>query len=94
MRWPLKEMKKQFRLKVALVGDYGSGKTSIYRRFSTGGFSSEEEDFEEEIDFCEVTVSLSAENAVCKVSLFDTAGMVCYAASLRCSLFFLKCFSF
>ena len=33
---------------MALVGDFGSGKTSLYKRMSTGCFS-EEEDLEEEV---------------------------------------------
>lgn len=61
----------QYKFKIALIGDYGSGKTSLYRRFVSGEWL--ENDDGEPTDFAELEVKVGSDT--CKISLFDTAGM-------------------
>eukprot|EP00808_Paulinella_micropora_P023449 g8065.t1 len=61
-----------YKCKIALIGDYGSGKTSLYRRFVTGTWTDREEEAEA-TDFSEFDVEVGEHT--CRVSLWDTAGM-------------------
>jgi len=65
-------MGKEYKFKLALIGDYGSGKTSLYRRWVEGKFS-ESESASDDCDFSELDVKIGDD--ICHISLWDTAGM-------------------
>merc|ERR1719273_256279 len=65
-------MGKRYKFKVALIGDYGVGKSSIFRRLKDNVFV-EKSDDDNEYDFHELKVEVK-DNEV-KVMLWDTAGM-------------------
>jgi len=58
-----------YKFKIALIGDYGSGKSCLYRRMVEDKYSDNDH---HEFDFDELTVYIDGKKA--KVALFDTAG--------------------
>jgi small GTP-binding protein len=59
-------------LKCALLGDFGSGKSSLYQRLVRGTYTDDEDDGED-YDFEKIDVTV--DGRVATVQLWDTAGM-------------------
>lgn len=63
----------KYKLKIALLGEFGSGKSSIYRRLVDNEFDPEAAEEDLECDYAELDIECKGHQ--CKVSLWDTAGM-------------------
>eukprot|EP00457_Paulinella_chromatophora_P017839 gb/GEZN01018990.1/.p1 GENE.gb/GEZN01018990.1/~~gb/GEZN01018990.1/.p1 ORF type:complete len:210 (-),score=12.07 gb/GEZN01018990.1/:85-714(-) len=64
----------KYKFKLALIGDFGCGKSSLYRRIVSGDWvDSSNSAGAEETDFAELDVKVG--DSICRISLWDTAGM-------------------